>query len=325
MRSIKIITILIFNILLSQNNTGAVNNDWHTNGNIIKTGDFLGTKNNFSLCFKANNDLKMTLWQNDSIQFKIKNKPFLRLDTNGYLTNANTGTTNGYFWGLKGNSGTNANVNFLGTTDQNDIVIKYNNQEIARFSNQSLNYRTRIFKIGNITSTSDATFVVRSNNYFKIMSLGTSDTQTFEVLKSYSNSTSLSTNSSAFLTGYNNARVVIGSPDYVSSSQLIPSTTLVVNSRVTNDSGLQLYFLTNTSPSTSNAKPIGVDSSGKVVTIDSSLIINNSAINATTLQTSMGNIEFPNAGNGVILKSPNGTKYLITINDNGTLNSQKIN
>jgi hypothetical protein len=68
-------------------------------------------------------------------------------------------------WKIIGNSGTNSNVNFLGTTDAQDVVFKANNSEILRLEKSGLNYvgytpsiRTdRNINIGN--STNGAAFV----------------------------------------------------------------------------------------------------------------------------------------------------------------------
>lgn len=42
--------------------------------------------------------------------------------------------TNGTFWNLLGNAGTNPTINFLGTTDNNDLVFRANNLEHARLT-----------------------------------------------------------------------------------------------------------------------------------------------------------------------------------------------
>ncbi|GIV26348.1 MAG: hypothetical protein KatS3mg027_0162 [Bacteroidia bacterium] len=49
---------------------------------------------------------------------------------------SSTGSSGGssYAWLTTGNAGTNPLTNFLGTTDNNDLVIKTNNSEIARFT-----------------------------------------------------------------------------------------------------------------------------------------------------------------------------------------------
>ncbi len=46
--------------------------------------------------------------------------------------------TNGTFWNLLGNAGTNPTTNFLGTTDNNDLVFRANNIEHARLSTVGL-------------------------------------------------------------------------------------------------------------------------------------------------------------------------------------------
>lgn len=52
----------------------------------------------------------------------------LATDANGDVVKRNiAGTSNGFFWGLTGNAGTNAAVNFIGTTDNVDLVFKRSN------------------------------------------------------------------------------------------------------------------------------------------------------------------------------------------------------
>ena len=47
-------------------------------------------------------------------------------------------TTGCAFWRLSGNSNTDPNVTFLGTTDSNALVVKTNNQEALRISNSGM-------------------------------------------------------------------------------------------------------------------------------------------------------------------------------------------
>lgn len=53
--------------------------------------------------------------------------------------------------------------------------------------------------------------------------------------------------------------------------------------------------------------------------------VNTTATSTTQVETNYGNLNFNDAGTGVILKSPLGVKYLITVKEDGTLNSQKVN
>lgn len=52
------------------------------------------------------------------------------VDTCGYWRKCDT--ADAPFWGLHGNAGTDPNVNFIGTTDAQDVVIKTNNTEAMR-------------------------------------------------------------------------------------------------------------------------------------------------------------------------------------------------
>ena len=68
---------------------------------------------------------------------------YLKNDGAGNLSWASTGSSG---WNLTGNSGTTPGTNFIGTTDENDLVFKINNQEAGRInlanSNTSLGYQS---------------------------------------------------------------------------------------------------------------------------------------------------------------------------------------
>ncbi|MBL7728780.1 MAG: hypothetical protein JNM68_13880, partial [Dinghuibacter sp.] len=53
----------------------------------------------------------------------------------GMDASGNLGRRNADFWGLAGNTGTNPATNFIGTTDNNDVVFRVNNAERARIHN----------------------------------------------------------------------------------------------------------------------------------------------------------------------------------------------
>ena len=65
----------------------------------------------------------------------------------------------GAFWGLVGNSGTNPATNFLGTTDDKDLVIKTNNIERARFDSSGID--ATVYTEGVLTSSRTALTVTR--------------------------------------------------------------------------------------------------------------------------------------------------------------------
>ena len=68
----------------------------------------------------------------------------LTSDATGLATWQSAGSSG---WGLTGNAGTIAGTNFLGTTDNVDVVFKRNNVESMRLSGAS----------GNLVTTADAT------------------------------------------------------------------------------------------------------------------------------------------------------------------------
>ncbi len=75
---------------------------------------------------------------NSGLRFtNLPNAAVLKTDANGDVVpaSATTATNNGVFWGLNGNSGTSAGTNFLGTSDNTDLVFKTNNNEVVRISN----------------------------------------------------------------------------------------------------------------------------------------------------------------------------------------------
>jgi len=58
----------------------------------------------------------------------------VQADAQGNLSTQASGATNGLFWGLTGNSGTNPATNFLGTTDAQDQAFRTNNVEQMRLT-----------------------------------------------------------------------------------------------------------------------------------------------------------------------------------------------
>lgn len=64
----------------------------------------------------------------------LPNQSFLSTNSNGDVVplTITTTTSNGLFWGLIGNAGTNSATNFMGTIDAQDLVFKTNNVERFR-------------------------------------------------------------------------------------------------------------------------------------------------------------------------------------------------
>ena len=57
----------------------------------------------------------------------LVNAAVLSTNASGDLVAASSDPANGLYWGLSGNSGTTPGTNFIGTTDNNDVVFKRNN------------------------------------------------------------------------------------------------------------------------------------------------------------------------------------------------------
>jgi hypothetical protein len=98
-----------------------------------------------------------------------------------------------------------------------------------------------------------------------------------------------------------------------------------INSLTTNTSGLRFLQINNISPSVANAKPLGVDANGYVVPIQENFQVNLTPTTPEITQTVQNDQLFINNSSGIILTAPDGTKYKITVNNNGTLNSQLVN
>lgn len=74
---------------------------------------------------------------NSGLRFSnLPNAPLLATNSSGDVIPASitTATSNGLFWSLVGNANTTPGTNFLGTTDNNDLVFKTNNSEKARIT-----------------------------------------------------------------------------------------------------------------------------------------------------------------------------------------------
>jgi len=57
------------------------------------------------------------------------------------------GSSNG--WGLTGNAGTNANTNFIGTTDNNDLVFKRNSLKVGSIGSETTHFGNNTFTAAN--------------------------------------------------------------------------------------------------------------------------------------------------------------------------------
>ena len=130
----------------------------HGNSGTNPTSFYLGTNDNQPLVIRTNSAEKARVLTNGNIGINTT-APTQKLDVNGqvrlrtgaalsYILQSDaigTGswvnptsiltpvTLNGSAWTILGNSGTNAAINFVGTTDNVDFVVRTNNIEKARF------------------------------------------------------------------------------------------------------------------------------------------------------------------------------------------------
>ena len=97
----------------------------------------------------------------------------------------------------------------------------------------------------------------------------------------------------------------------------------------TEDNNTFIGALSNGSPGITNATAIGA---GSQVTQSDSLVLGNSAVSVgigtsapkAKLHVEGGNLFVGQAGQGIILKSPNGTCYLLTVSDAGALTTASV-
>ncbi len=68
-----------------------------------------------------------------SVSFDNSPTKYLTVDANGLVKYANANSGAGNFWDLLGNSGTTGLTNFLGTTDNHDLILRTNNVPRAAF------------------------------------------------------------------------------------------------------------------------------------------------------------------------------------------------
>ncbi|MBC7694069.1 MAG: tail fiber domain-containing protein [Burkholderiales bacterium] len=199
--------------------------------------------------------------------------------TNGQILQYN-GTawfpTNSNDWNLLGNTGTNAAINFLGTTDNIDLVFRSNNIERMRLLNGGIFTNTALNIIGSDgqgwnqspTASSIAWTLINpgyaglfyngsnapSANGLMVKVFGTAATNVaFDV-----SSGAQSTAGPSILTALGNGNVGIGNAT--------PANRLEVTSGIANTSGLRFTNLTSASPTViANGKTLSVDVNGDVV------------------------------------------------------------
>jgi hypothetical protein len=198
-------------------------------------------------------------------------------------------------WKLSGNVGTDPNSNFIGTTDFTDLVIKTNNLE-----------RMRISKNGDIgigVSLLSDRFSICDNS-----PIG----RPFAILDN-SNLLRYSIDFEGDSTiNYSNIRFDVF-PKTVSDAVQYRYF------RKTNTSGEKrvVYFTGNNT--TQQSASIGVGGINSYFQLDGGNFGIGTISPTTKLQVSAGDVYVDNIGNGVILKSPNGSCWRVTVDNTGNL------
>lgn len=323
-----------------------------------ETTNFIGTTDNVGLSFRTNNTLKATLTNtgnlglginNPIIDFHIKKAnsgatEIITENTNitasdyadNVILNGDVRTTIGsYKAGSYGFTGTESNHDFYIYANGVTSFVMKPTGRIGIGLTSAVNNPTNTLYIGNTTGSGlsfqslisttpptagasaigvDATGkVVRfdSNDTTKWGILGNANTTQETNFLGTTNNVGLS-----FRTN-NVIRATITNTGFVGIGTTTPTAKLEIDNTTSNTSGLKFTRLLSTSPSVSGS-PIGVNATGDVVVIPNLLIKTTVNISATPIQAVFGNLLI-NTGNGVILTSPNNTKFKLSITNSGTL------
>ncbi|PKF73648.1 hypothetical protein [Chryseobacterium sp. PMSZPI] len=120
-----------------------------------RSGDIgIGTNNpqeRFEISGKSDNDSGLRFTKLNSNSPTTPHTKLLGVDAQGKVVLAeNSGDGSGNSWGLTGNAGTNPSTNFIGTTDDNPIIFKQNNQQVFKLEGQSINIGSGVSGTGNL-------------------------------------------------------------------------------------------------------------------------------------------------------------------------------
>lgn len=224
------------------------NTGWGLTGSSINSSSFLGSTNQEDLTFKVNN------LESGRISIFQLSSAF------GYNSTA------GYKSAIFGNEILDSGVESIAIGY--NARSKYRSVSVGTESNKNLNVGTESVAIG-----------FSSNSNYRSVAIGNS------ALANNNNSIAIGYNASA--TGSNaiaigqgssasqNNSLILGNGNDVGIGTSTPNNRLEINSGVANNSGLTFTNLTNTTVSTQNAKPLGIDATGKVVSREKASLTDN--------------------------------------------------
>ena len=208
-------------------------------------------------------------------------------------------------WSILGNTGTDDSTNFLGTTDDQDLVFKVNNITAGRiattvdgnpFQNSlSLGPNTIAGKwstfigayAGSINSSTPNTsavavgFNAKSNN--NAVAIGDNANAAGTQSIAIGRTSSAVQNSVAIGVGVNAINpntIILGTNQNIGIGINTPSSRLEVDSGTPDDSGLRLSQISTTTTPV-DAQPLGIDTNGKVVVSEKPTLVNNGDGTAT--------------------------------------------
>jgi|GEM_PF-5582653 len=149
-------------------------NYWKTIGNAgtNPTSNFIGTTDAQDLAFRTNNIERVRILSGGNISVINKlTTSTLQITTGSSvnsvlvsdaLGNGSWSSLNTLAWGLNGNSGTNTANDFIGTTDNQDLIFKTNSVERLRFRGGD----------GKVTFNSASIFEINGANTLKLYTFG---------------------------------------------------------------------------------------------------------------------------------------------------------
>ena len=241
-------------------------------------------------------------------------------DANGLASWQTTTTAigSGTFWNPLGNAGTTPSTNFLGTTDNQDLVIRTNNTEKMRVQadgNVGIGTNIPNNKLDLGTSAGSTTSDVAGKKLAVYNNAAGTD---FYGLGISSGVLQLH----AAATASEQPGMVLNSDGNVGIGTTAPVARLEITSNTANVSGLRMTNLTSASPVSSGAT-LGVNATGDIVTVPGSVFTPafGRVVTASTINVAAGTGNY----NLLSFTLPSAGTYLITYSVRGEIQSTGSN